>query len=66
MTPAQFKQIRRQANLSVQECADLIRVSDRAIRRYEDGTREISGPVNLLLELVEDGTLTPQPTRGKI
>ncbi|GAB3282791.1 hypothetical protein GCM10027347_59260 [Larkinella harenae] len=57
MTPAQFIKIRKQAGLSLGQLSQIIRVDPRSIRRYEDGTREISGPVSKLIELIRDGIL---------
>ena len=54
MTPAQFKAIRNRYGLSQSDLASLLRLSDgRTIRRYEDGSREISGPVSIILELMD-------------
>lgn len=50
MKPAEFKQIRQSLGLSVKEMAEALRLSDeRSVRRYEDGTREISGPIQQCL-----------------
>jgi DNA-binding transcriptional regulator YiaG len=54
MTPEQFKTIREGAGLTQAALAQLLRLSDSAaIRRYESGRREISGPISLLMELIE-------------
>ena len=56
MTGEEFKAIRRTAGLSVSELAALLRIVDeRAVRRWEDGTKEVSGPVSLLMELLALG-----------
>ena len=58
MTPAQFKAIRNRYGLSQSDLASLLRLSDgRTIRRYEDGSRQISGPISLLMELLDAGTI---------
>lgn len=57
MTPTQFIKIRKQAGLSLGQLSDIIRVDPRSIRRYEDGTREISGPVSKLMDLIKKGFL---------
>lgn len=57
MTPTQFIKIRKQAGLSLGQLSDIIRVDPRSIRRYEDGTREISGPVSKLMELIQQGII---------
>ena len=54
MTPVQFKQIRQSLGLSVKEMAEALRLSDeRSVRRYEDGTREISGPIQLCIAYIQ-------------
>lgn len=57
MTPAQFIKIRKQAGLSLGQLSEIIRVHERTIRRYEDGSREISGPVSVLMDLISQGIL---------
>jgi DNA-binding transcriptional regulator YiaG len=59
VTPEQFKTIRQQAGLTQSRLAALLRISDsRAIRRWEAGERQISGPVSLLMELIDAGVAT--------
>ena len=58
MTPAQFHAIRKRAGLTQSGLAALLRIEDlRSIRRYETGERSISGPVSLLMELLDAGRL---------
>lgn len=58
MTPAAFKSIRKRAGMTIRGLADLLRISDeKTIRRYERGDRAISGPVSLLMEMLDDGRL---------
>lgn len=58
MTPSTFKSIRQRAGLTQSGLAAVLRVDDlRTIRRYEKGEREISGPVSLLMELLDAGKL---------
>lgn len=60
MTPQEFKSIRLTARgdaLSINDISDIIRVHPRTIRRYEDGSVPISGPVSKLMELIRDGSL---------
>lgn len=53
MTPAQFKEARHKLGLSQSAMAELLGVSsDRTIRKWEDGERDISAPVVLLVELI--------------
>ena len=55
MTPKQFKALRGDYTLS--ELSAIIGVTTRTIRRYEDGTRDISKPVQVLMALVYAGTI---------
>jgi len=58
MTPGQFKAIRTNASLTQDGLAKLLRLSDsRSIRRYEAASREISGPISLLMEMLQDGKI---------
>lgn len=51
VTSTEFKAIRLRAGLTQSQLAARLRISDsRVIRRYEAGSREISGPVSLLME----------------
>jgi DNA-binding transcriptional regulator YiaG len=60
MTPATFKAIRQRLGLTQSGLAAVLRIDDlRTIRRYEAGERSISGPVSLLMELLEAGTIKP-------
>lgn len=62
MTPAQLRAIRKRAGLTQGQLAKFLRLADsRTIRRYEAGTREISGPVALLMEMLDDGRLDATP-----
>ena len=61
MTPEEFRSIRTKAGLSLDGLARVLRISDRAsVHRWEKGQRAISGPVTVLMELLEAGEL---PTR---
>jgi DNA-binding transcriptional regulator YiaG len=58
MTPAEFKAIRHKLGLTQSGLAARLRVEDiRSIRRYETGERSISGPVSLLMELMDAGNI---------
>ncbi len=58
MTPATFKAIRQRAGLTQSGLAAVLRIGDlRTIRRWEAGEREISGPVTILMEMLDDGRL---------
>ena len=53
MSPDEFKQVRRRLRLTQIDFAELVGVrSDRTVRRWEEGTKEIPGPVELLVELM--------------
>ncbi|MAK86003.1 MAG: hypothetical protein CMK96_03430 [Pseudomonas sp.] len=58
MTPTEFKLIRERADLTQSQLARVLRLSDsRTIRRYEDGSRTVSGPVAIILEMMDAGEL---------
>tara|TARA_R100001086_G_scaffold180400_7_gene100202 strand:- start:135 stop:356 length:222 start_codon:yes stop_codon:yes gene_type:complete len=57
MTPTEIKSIRERAGLTQDQLARMLRISDsRSIRRWEDGSRKVSGPVSILMEMIEAGT----------
>jgi len=52
MTPAQFKDARRALGLSQNAMADALGLkTSRAIRQFESGEREVSGPVAKLVAI---------------
>lgn len=52
MTPKQFKEARKKLGLSQSQMAVALRLnSARAVRAYELGEREISGPISKLMEI---------------
>lgn len=59
MTPDKFKAIRLRADLSLAGLAKVLRLSDgaRYIRMIEKGERTPSGPITLLMELLDQGRL---------
>jgi len=58
MTAAEFAAIRRRAGLTQSQLAALLRIEDlRTIRRYEKDERAVSGPVSLLMEMLDAGRL---------
>lgn len=59
MNPATFYRIRTERlKLNQTELANLLRIEDRrTISRYEKGERSISGPVSLLMELLDEGKI---------
>lgn len=66
MTPTQFKSIRERAGYSVDQLAAVLRISDgRSVRRWEDGSRKVSGPVSLLMEMIDAGTFPTERARDE-
>jgi transcriptional regulator with XRE-family HTH domain len=58
MTGAEFLAIRQRVGLTQTDLAERLRLDDlRTIRRYEKGERSVSGPVSLLMELLDKGEL---------
>jgi transcriptional regulator with XRE-family HTH domain len=58
VTPETFSTIRERAGLTQRQLARLLRIEDdRTIRRYESGDRAVSGPVSLLMEMLDRGEL---------
>mgnify|MGYP003153195765 CR=1 FL=1 len=58
MTPTELKSIRERFGLTQSDLAAILRISDiRTVRRWEQGERPISGPVQVVLELIESGEL---------
>ena len=59
MTPDDLRRIRAKASLSLDGLAKVLRIDDRStIHRWEKGTRQISGPASILLEMIERGELS--------
>ena len=63
MTPEHFRTIRTSLGLSLAQLAAIIRIEDiRTIRRYERGERSVSGPITVLMEMLEEAkSLHPFP-----
>ncbi len=60
MTRHEFKTIRHALGLSAQGLARLLRVSDgRTVRRWEAGDRDIPGPAQGIMLLLEREKITP-------
>jgi len=55
MTPQEFKAIRGCYTLS--ELSQMIGVTTRTIRRYEDGSVAIHKPIQILMRLIDDGII---------
>jgi DNA-binding transcriptional regulator YiaG len=53
MSPDEFKRARLELGMSQNDIAEFLGVaSDRTIRRWEEGDKDIPGPVLLVLELI--------------
>lgn len=66
MTPKQFRKIREKAGYSVDQLAAVLRISDgRSVRRWEDGSRKVSGPVSLLMEMIDANTFPTERARDE-
>jgi len=55
MTPDELKFVRRKLGLSVTGLAIVLRATPRSVRRWEDGTRDIPGPAQVLLMWLTTG-----------
>ena len=66
MTPETFKSIRNRAGLTQSRLAAALGISDsRTIRRWEDGSRPVSGPAAVCMELLDAGAWHPDKAKGK-
>ena len=53
MTPVQFKDARKALGLTQKECAKALGLkTSRAIRQYQTGERQVSGPVAVLVAML--------------
>ncbi|MES2783751.1 MAG: helix-turn-helix transcriptional regulator [Pseudomonadota bacterium] len=53
MTPTQFKDARKALGFTQNECAKALGLkTSRAIRQFESGEREVSGPVAKLMAML--------------
>lgn len=58
MTPTELRRIRSKAGLSLDGLAKVLRLSDRStVHRWEKGSRQVSGPASIILEMIERGEL---------
>ena len=65
MTRHEFKTIRHGLALSAQAMARLLRVSDgRTVRRWEAGDRDIPGPAQVVMRLLERRIITVEDIEG--
>lgn len=58
MTGSEMKAIREAAGLSVNQLADFLHMAERGVvslREMERGKRDITGPVQRVLEIISEG-----------
>lgn len=61
MDGASMKAIREKVGLSIYELAALLRYRDvDGLRKMESGKKPVSGPVQLVMEMLDDGRLKPE------
>lgn len=61
MTGAEFNEIRRRAGLNLPQLAALLGLAnERNLARFEMGEKEVSGPVAMLMRLLDQGRLAPE------
>jgi transcriptional regulator with XRE-family HTH domain len=66
MTPVQFKDARKALGLTQKECAKALGLkTSRAIRQYEAGERQVSGPVAMLVAMLLEQANGNQCTGGQ-
>lgn len=67
MTGATMRRIREKCGLSIPELAALMRYRDfDGLRQMESGKRPLSGPIQLVMEMLDDGRLDPDVELGPL
>ena len=61
MTAAEFRDARQALGLTVEQLAERLSVDPRTVRRWEDGTHTVSGPVGTAMQLLRHHRDTPAP-----
>lgn len=62
MSPTQFKDARKALGLSQNAMASALGLkTSRAIRQFESGERDVSGPVAKLVDMLLERRTNPQP-----
>lgn len=60
MSADEFKAIRLRAGLTQTQLADALHISDRrTVRYWETGERPVTGPVSILMQLLDAGVWKP-------
>lgn len=62
----EFQRLRQQAELSLEETATILGLSDRQVRRYEDPTETGSDPSILALERMRDAVAMAERLNGRV
>jgi transcriptional regulator with XRE-family HTH domain len=65
MTPDEFRDWRKRLGLTQDEAAAELRVTERAVRRYEKGERKISVHVARLCEMLRQRLVTKRGPRKR-
>lgn len=52
MTKEECRTARRELDLSIDGLARILKTTGRSVRRWEDGTREVPGPADVLITLM--------------
>ena len=61
VTGPELRRIRLDKGLTLRQLARLLRIESlTSVHRWEQGLRPISGPVSLLMEMIDAGTLTEE------
>lgn len=63
MTPETFENIRIWAGFSVTSLAATLRIDRRTVHRYKSGEMKIPGPIEVLMELLENNETAREQLR---
>lgn len=67
MSGKDMRRIRQKAGLSIPELASLLRYRDfDGLRKMENGRKAVSGPIQLVMEMLDDGRLDPDAELGPL
>ena len=64
MTNTVFRAIRERLGLSTAQMGDALKIDARTVRRLEEGSRPVSGPVDVLMMVFSTGRIPTLP-KGK-